>query len=1210
YHFVNWSDGVTTATRTDMNVMADISVTANFAINTYTLTYTADPNGSITGTSPQTVNCGADGTAVTAVPNACYHFVNWSDGVTTATRTDMNVMADINVTANFAINTYTLTYTAGANGSITGTSPQTVNCGSDGTAVTAVPDSGYHFVNWSDASTQNPRTDMNVMADISVTANFAVNASNNADLSNLTASAGPLSPPFDANTLSYTVNVPFSTTSTTVTPTAADPNATITVNGNPVASGTPSGSIALNVGSNIITVVVTAQDTTTMKTYTINVIRGGNVVVSGSTGADGQYATLKGAFDAINANGTQGGNTIGVSIIGDTNETAPAVLNQPTVSTWTSLTVTPSGARTVTGSLAAPLVDLAGADKVTINGLNSAGNTLTLSNTNTGATGGTSTIRFINGATQNMVINCSIRGSSTGLIGAATGTILFSTSTVAGGNSSNTIQNNDIGPAGANLPSKAMMALGSASPNDNTVNLISSNNIFDFFLPTGTGGTAGISIAGNNTMWTIANNRIYQTATRTFTGAAGITYSGVTVNNSGTFMVNDNVIGFGAANGTGTTTITGTGTGLGNQFRGINFLGSNTTTFSTISGNTISGINQTTNRTSTTTDNAAFIAILSGSSATDGPANITGNTIGSLDGTSTIVINDGATGNTAPLQGILDFNFVDAVTISNNNIGSITLQGAGTTPGFRGILVAGTTGTTHAVTNNIIGGPAAGSITNSLVGSNSVYGIQGAATNVNATGNLVRNLTSNSNGAGLIVTCGIITGSTSTGVNTTSQNTVYGLLNNSGAASNAVRGIQCTFPTAANIVERNFVHSLNMTATVTTGSVDGIVHGSTGTASYRNNMVRLGLDASGASITTGIGFNGMLEQAGTNNYYFNSVYVGGSGVASAANTFAFSSAVVTNVRNYKDNIFWNARSNASGAGKNYAITVGGTAPNPAGLTSNFNDLFANGTGGFVGLFNAVDQLTLANWQTATGQDAMSISANPQFVNPTGTATVPPFSPNGAATTVDLHITCASPADAAGTPIAGVTNDFDNQTRDAINPDIGADEINLVAPTLVSAVSRKVHGAAGPFDITLPGIESRSGGATNAYQMVFTFAAPVNVGSATITSGTGVIAMASGNGTNTITVDLTGVTNAQYLTVKLLCVDDTVNLGSVSATMGVLIGDATASGAVNNTDVSQVKADVSAPVDGTNFRSDVTASGDINSSDVGLTKLKSGTALPP
>ncbi len=69
---------------------------------------------------------------------------------------------------------FTLTYEAGANGSLVGDSPQTVNSGDDGSAVLAVADFGYHFVNWSDASTANPRTDTSVLANISVTANFAV----------------------------------------------------------------------------------------------------------------------------------------------------------------------------------------------------------------------------------------------------------------------------------------------------------------------------------------------------------------------------------------------------------------------------------------------------------------------------------------------------------------------------------------------------------------------------------------------------------------------------------------------------------------------------------------------------------------------------------------------------------------------------------------------------------------------------------------------------------------------------------------------------------------------------------------------------------------------------------------------------------------------------------------------------------------------------
>ena len=68
--------------------------------------------------------------------------------------------------------TFTLTYTAGANGSISGTSPQTIAEGSDGSAVTAVPDADYSFVNWSDNSTANPRTDLAVTSPLTVTANF------------------------------------------------------------------------------------------------------------------------------------------------------------------------------------------------------------------------------------------------------------------------------------------------------------------------------------------------------------------------------------------------------------------------------------------------------------------------------------------------------------------------------------------------------------------------------------------------------------------------------------------------------------------------------------------------------------------------------------------------------------------------------------------------------------------------------------------------------------------------------------------------------------------------------------------------------------------------------------------------------------------------------------------------------------------------------
>jgi uncharacterized repeat protein (TIGR02543 family) len=67
---------------------------------------------------------------------------------------------------------YTLTYIAGTGGTITGTATQTITYGSDGTAVTGAPNTGYQFVNWSGGFTSNPRTDTNISANATYTANF------------------------------------------------------------------------------------------------------------------------------------------------------------------------------------------------------------------------------------------------------------------------------------------------------------------------------------------------------------------------------------------------------------------------------------------------------------------------------------------------------------------------------------------------------------------------------------------------------------------------------------------------------------------------------------------------------------------------------------------------------------------------------------------------------------------------------------------------------------------------------------------------------------------------------------------------------------------------------------------------------------------------------------------------------------------------------
>ena len=174
---------------------------------------------------------------------------------------------------------------------------------------------------------------------------------------------------------------------------------------------------------------------------------------------------------------------------------------------------------------------------------------------------------------------------------------------------------------------------------------------------------------------------------------------------------------------------------------------------------------------------------------------------------------------------------------------------------------------------------------------------------------------------------------------------------------------------------------------------------------------------------------------------------------------------------------------------------------------------------------------------------------------------------------------------------------------------------LLTPT--SVVSRKTHGSAGAFDIDLPltgppGTECRTGGAGGNHMLVFTFPNNTSVASATVTSGTGrVSSSALGPNQNQYTVNLTGVTNAQYLTVTLNGVlDSTGRSGTVvGPKMGILIGDTTADGFVNSADIAQTKSKSGTPVGASNFRQDVTVDANLNSADIALVKSKSGTALP-
>ncbi len=195
--------------------------------------------------------------------------------------------------------------------------------------------------------------------------------------------------------------------------------------------------------------------------------------------------------------------------------------------------------------------------------------------------------------------------------------------------------------------------------------------------------------------------------------------------------------------------------------------------------------------------------------------------------------------------------------------------------------------------------------------------------------------------------------------------------------------------------------------------------------------------------------------------------------------------------------------------------------------------------------------------------------------------------------------------------SGNQNDSDSlieSVRNAFLPEVA----------LVGAVSRKDQGGT-TFDINLPlagspGVECRSGGATGDYQLIFSFANPImSVANAGVTSGTGSV---SGRMIDTdphnYVVNVTGVSNAQVITVSLTNVTDAAgnSSNSVPVSMGVLVGDTSENGSVNSSDVSQTKENADQAVDASNFRTDINASGNITNADVELVKSMSGTSLLP
>ncbi|HPI11831.1 MAG TPA: T9SS type A sorting domain-containing protein [Catalimonadaceae bacterium] len=474
-----------------------------------------------------------------------------------------------------------------------------------------------------------------------------------------------------------------------------------------------------------------------------------------------------------------------------------------------------------------------------------------------------------------------------------------------------------------------------------------------------------------------------------------------------------------------------------------------------------------------------FSGILAGT-GTPGTMVISDNNIGS------ITVSNSSTGR-VEMAGIYAQGPATSYTISGNNIGSSSTANSmqnNTTSDSYGIYSTSTATNSNSITNNTVAnltsngtlyGVRSDGGTNTIStntiqdcnsATNDVWGINTGSATINNTisGNTIFNLTTGARALGIRTDGGVNTISNNTIRNNSSSsatsltsaigiwmasttagqtatgNTIHSLQNTTPTAATATaQGIYYTGPTSGtNVIERNLIHSLSLSTSSTSGAIYGIrVLTGVFPVNIQNNMVRLGIDAAGADITTGYAIYGIGNAStGTTNHYFNTLYIGGSGVTgTTSNTIAMLASGALNTRAFQNNILVNTRDGGATGGNHYSFQIGGTGVNPAGLTMNYNLYQTTGSNGFIGSYNAANLTDLTAVQTSVGQNANSYVCDPQLINP-----------NGNAATVNLHI-LAPPVktlvEANGLVIGGITQDFDGQTRSALTPtDIGADAGNF------------------------------------------------------------------------------------------------------------------------------------------------------------------------
>ena len=156
YHFIQWLDGNTENPRT-IYLTQDTIMRPIFARNPIITYIYNNEQGSVSGATTTPAGKAMDSITFTAIPNYGYHFVQWADESIENPRT-IYLTQDTIMRPIFARNPIITYIYNNEQGSVSGATTTPAGKAMDSITFTAIPNYGYHFVQWADESIENPRT--------------------------------------------------------------------------------------------------------------------------------------------------------------------------------------------------------------------------------------------------------------------------------------------------------------------------------------------------------------------------------------------------------------------------------------------------------------------------------------------------------------------------------------------------------------------------------------------------------------------------------------------------------------------------------------------------------------------------------------------------------------------------------------------------------------------------------------------------------------------------------------------------------------------------------------------------------------------------------------------------------------------------------------------------------------------------------------------